>query len=407
MRLLVVTRYYPFPPKKGSAIVAYNNIREISKKHSVYLVCADVPKEKGDLAEFVEQIEVIGLQNIPRILQLLRSIFYMLLGVPRFVSTCASHKMEKRISELTEQNKFDAILLYELDVIQYFQPSCFKKMIVNIEDPQLIKLNRMYRLPLLSIWEKVKLIVDARLMARYEKKYLPKMARVVLLSEEDARDLRKEGGYDNIGCVSYGVDKRPLDKVLDCNERTDGMIIFSGSMFHLPNVDGALYFLQHIFPLVLKEYPTAVLWIVGAKPDFRISDASIFFKDHVVITGSVNDMSEYLQRAKVSICPVRLKIGVQTKILEALSWGTPVVTTSAGNSGIGGSSGKELLVEDNPTTFAESVVELLRGKNWIQFSEEGRKLVDKRFSWERSSAELEQHIMNIQATDLHQEKITS
>jgi glycosyltransferase involved in cell wall biosynthesis len=107
-------------------------------------------------------------------------------------------------------------------------------------------------------------------------------------------------------------------------------------------------------------------------------------------------MQEYLRRAKVSICPVRLKIGVQTKILEALSWGTPVVTTSAGNSGIGGCSGSELWVEDEPNIFASRVVSLLRGEGWNQLSEKGRKLAENGFSWERSAMAIEQHIRRIQ-----------
>jgi glycosyltransferase involved in cell wall biosynthesis len=168
-------------------------------------------------------------------------------------------------------------------------------------------------------------------------------------------------------------------------------------MFHLPNVDGALFFLQDIFPLVVRDYPSTVLWIVGADPDVRIRDAATRFGEHVVITGRVKDMSDYLKRAKVSICPVRLKIGVQTKILEALSWGTPVVTTSAGNSGIGGLAGGELWVEDDPSLFAGRVVELLRGKNWDALSKGGRQLASERFSWENSASELEQHIMSIHA----------
>jgi glycosyltransferase involved in cell wall biosynthesis len=83
--------------------------------------------------------------------------------------------------------------------------------------------------------------------------------------------------------------------------------------------------------------------------------------EHVVITGKVDDVSEYLRQAVVSICPVRLKVGVQTKILEALTFGTPVVTTSAGNSGIAGRSGEEMWVEDDPRNFAFRVVSLLRG----------------------------------------------
>jgi glycosyltransferase involved in cell wall biosynthesis len=367
----------------------------MSKEHSIYFMCVDVPKDEGEFAEFVERIEFVTVKNISWIAQLVRSAFYMLLGVPRFISACASQTMQARVREVVEQNTFDGILLYDMDAIQYFQPTCYKQMIVNIEDPQSIKLHRMYRLPNLSPWEKVKLFVDARVLARYEKRYLPQMAKVVVLSEEDAKDLREEGRYDNIGCVSYGVNRRSMEEILRCEERTDGMIIFSGSMFHLPNVDGAVYFVRHIFEFVLKEYPTATLWIVGAEPDSRIRNATVAFGERVVITGRVNDMSDYLRRAKVSICPVRLKIGVQTKILEALSWGTPVVTTSAGNSGVDGFSGKDLWVEDNPSTFAKRVVQLLRGENWNRLSEGGRELVHKRFSWERGSAELEQHIMTI------------
>ena len=255
MNLLVVTRTSPFPPRIGSAIVAYNNIKEISKKHSIYLICIDAPKDGGDDAEFVERIEFVGQQNTPKFLKVLHSAFYMLLGVPRFVSSCASNKMHKRMRQLVGQDKYDAILLYEMDAIQYFPPALYKKMVVNIEDPQFIKLYRMCKLPMLSPWEKVKLYVDAKVVARYEEKYLPRMAKVVVLSEEDAKDLREQNGYDNIGCVSYGVYKPSQEQILGCGERIEGMIILSGSMFHLPNVDGAVYFLKEIFPIVLMKCP--------------------------------------------------------------------------------------------------------------------------------------------------------
>ena len=396
MRLLVIMRYYPFPPRAGSTVVAYNNIKEISKKHSVYFICLDFAKELGDFAGFVERIEFISPKKIPRIIRWFRYIFHILLRIPFLPTTYMSRKMQKRVKELIERNKFDAILLYEIAMIQYCPPSSYKKVIINIEDPQSIRLNRMIRLPIWSLWEKIELLVTARLMTYYENRFFPKMAKVLLLSKADIQDMQEQGGYANLGFVSYGANKRPIENIIGYEGRTEGMIIFSGSMFNPPNVDGALFFLQHIFPLVLREYSTAILWIVGAEPDMRICDTTACFGEHVVITGRVNDMSEYLQRAKVSICPVRLKTGVQTKILEALSWGTPVVTTSAGNSGIGGCSGSELWVEDKPSIFASRVVALLRGEGWHRLSEEGRKLVEEHFSWERSAMELEQHIMSIQ-----------
>jgi len=382
---------YPFPPRAGDAIVAYNSIKELSKKHSVYFICRDVVKELGDFAEFVEQIEFVRPKKIAWFMHFFHSAFYMLLGIPIIIT-----EMQKRVKKLIECNKFDVILLYGIGSIPYCPPAYYKKVIVNIEDPQSIKLRRMKGLPVCSLWEKAKLSVLEKLNEHYEKSFLPKIAKVVLLSEEDAKDMREKGKYENIGRVSYGINKQSIEEIVSFEERTEGMIVFSGNMFHLPNVDGALFFLRHIFSLVLQEYSTAVLWIVGAEPDTRIRDAAACFGEHVVITGRVNDMQEYLQRAKVSICPVRLKIGVQTKILEALSWGTPVVTTIAGNSGIGGCSGSELWVEDEPKIFASRVVALLRGEGWRQLSEKGRKLVEENFSWERSAMELEQYLIRIQ-----------
>ena len=171
-------------------------------------------------------------------------------------------------------------------------------------------------------------------------------------------------------------------------------IIFSGNMYHPPNVDGAIFLLKDIFPLIIQQHPHAILWIVGANPDNRIYKAAEKFGDNVVVTGRVENIDDYIKCSTVSICPVRLKIGVQTKILEALSWGTPVVTTSAGNSGINGVTGTHLWVEDTPELIAKRVCDLLKGHDWPKLSKQGRLLVTENFSWKGSVAHLEQHIVS-------------
>ncbi len=397
MKLLVVMASCPFPPRVGSAIVACNNIREIAKNHSVSLICLDIARELGDFGKSFEQVEFVPPTKHSRFIQLVRYGFYTLRGIPTFVIANRSRLMEMRVRQLLENHDFDAILLYEISAIQYCPPSSYQKVIANVEDPLSIKHNRMNELPVWSFWQKMKLSVNERLASRFEKIHFPRLAKVLLLSETDKQAIQEQGGYENIGCVSYGVDRQPPEAIAAYEERTEGMIVYSGSMFHPPNVDGALFFLQSIFPLVLDEYPTAVLWIVGADPDRRIFAAAERFKEHVVITGRVPDLSAYLRQALVSVCPVRLKIGVQTKILEAFSWGTPVVTTSAGNSGICGSSGRDLWVEDDPGMFAGRVAALLRRERWEQFSARGRAFGEDRFSWERSAREIEQHIEGLSA----------
>jgi polysaccharide biosynthesis protein PslH len=405
LRLLVVLSSNLFPSQIGGAIFTYNSIKQISKNHFIYILYLDKTINEDKLSKFAEDIYFIDQINKSTvkiiILNILKKICYIInilfifFKIPYYLPNLLSFTINNQIIDFLKYNKFDAILLYETSMIQFCPPSTFKKLIVNVEDPQSIKFSRMIKLPIWSFLQKIKLFYDTKLIERYEKKFFPKIAKVLFLSEADMEDMRKLYGYGNLGTVSYGVNKNSEEEIMGYEERTDGMIVFSGNMFHPPNVDGALFFLNDIFPLVLQQYSKAILWIVGAKPDRRIQISADCFGEHVVITGWVNDISKYLQRSRVSICPVRLGIGVQTKILEALSWGTPVITTSAGNRGIGGSSGSELWVEDQPNMFADRVVSLLFGEDWNRLSREGRKFVENRFSWERSAMDLDKYIVHI------------
>jgi glycosyltransferase involved in cell wall biosynthesis len=312
------------------------------------------------------------------------------MAVPYLVYRHRSPRLRRRVAEIMDSGGFDALLLYELTAIQYCPRSCAPRAIACIEDAQSLRLLRMSALPVWTAWQRFRLRIAARQMERYERRVYPPLARVVLLSEADARDMRLQGGHRNLGTASYGIAPVPDDP--SGAPRAEGMIVYSGNMFHPANADGALWFLREVFPLVLERHPAATLSIVGASPDPRIVAAARRFAERVVITGRVPDVSDYVRRARVSICPVRLGIGVQTKVVEALALGTPVVSTSAGNRGVAAIPGEEILVEDAPAGFAERVASLLRLEGWDRLSRNGRRLAAERFTRERGAGELERHI---------------
>jgi polysaccharide biosynthesis protein PslH len=391
MRLLVVMSSYPFPPRTGSAIVAYNSLKHLSKKYLIDLVCLRTHEGLNNRSEFVEDLEFVVEKRVPRLIRFLRSILFSLIGAPPSISLYASPSLRKKVKKKISCVAYDAILLFEMSALQYCPPSSYHNLLVNIEDPQSIKLKRLAELPIWSLWQKSKLLVSARLTSFYERRFLPRMAKVLLLSKADISDMSLKLGYKNLGYVPYGVEQQRPNAIPDFNSRHRA-IVFSGSMYHAPNIDAALYLLTDIFPLVLKDCPFAVLWIVGADPDVRICKAAKSFGKSVVVTGRVADVSEYVKRATVSICPVGLRIGVQTKILEAMSWGTPVVTTIAGNSGIAGVSGIHLWEEKNACALAKRLCDLLRGRDWHRLSEAGRQFSVDHFSWEISAQYLEDHV---------------
>jgi glycosyltransferase involved in cell wall biosynthesis len=385
--------HYPFPPLAGSAIVAYNTMKHLSVRHTIDFVGLQ-PDARTHPSEFVQRLILVPQRRASSIARVTRHLGYMLTGVPVSVSRSTLKAIREAVKEAVRCGKYDAVLLFEMSAIPYCSSSFYSKIIANIEDPISIKWRRMAKLPIWSSWVKAKMFVLAGLAARYEKRILPKLAKVLLLSSADIHDLREQIEGDNFVHVPYGVDQRNPTEIT-CYQDRERTIVYSGNMYHPPNVDGALFLLRDIFPLVMERYPAAILWIVGADPDIRIREAAEKFGNRVLITGRVPDIADYIKRATVSICPVRLKIGVQTKILEALSWGTPVVTTSAGNSGVGGVSGTHLWVEDEPLLIAERIVALLQGRDWPRLSEGGRNLIAEQFSWERSAAQIEQTLESL------------
>jgi glycosyltransferase involved in cell wall biosynthesis len=393
-KLLVLLASYPYPLETGSAIVVHNNLAGLAGSCDLHVLCRGEPREGGELAGLARRVEFLGRESslLPRPL---RAVRHALRGVPPHIAAKDSGRMRRRAAELLAQGGYDAVLIYEMSAVQCCPPEGRARAIASIEDPQSLRLRRMLSLPVFTPWQRLKMRLAAALMERYERRVLPGLARVILLSEADARDMREQAGHRNLGVVPYGIGPQGIPDPAGRGARTEGMIVFSGNMFHPPNVDGILWFLRESLPLVLARHPAAALWIVGARPDPRIASAAQRFGDRVVITGRVPDVSEHARRALVSICPVRLRIGVQTKVVEALWGGTPVVTTGAGNAGVGGRSGEELWVEDRPEAFGARVAELLRGEGWDRLSQGGRRLAAERFSRARSAAELQRHVEEV------------
>jgi glycosyltransferase involved in cell wall biosynthesis len=129
-------------------------------------------------------------------------------------------------------------------------------------------------------------------------------------------------------------------------------------MDYFANVEAVLFFIHEILPLIQNKVPEVKFFVVGSNPSPEIS---ILPKSHpnVVVTGHVESVRPFVVNSAVFVAPMRIARGVQNKILEAMSMGVPVVTTSLGFEGISAKAGQDIFVEDNPDLFANRVVKLL------------------------------------------------
>jgi GT2 family glycosyltransferase/glycosyltransferase involved in cell wall biosynthesis len=164
-------------------------------------------------------------------------------------------------------------------------------------------------------------------------------------------------------------------------------LVFVANFAHAPNVDAILWFADAVWPLVRAQLPAATLTLVGSDPPAAVR--ALGERDAIEVTGWVPATAPYLDRARISIAPLRYGAGVKGKIGEALSHGLPVVTTAIGAEGMGLVDGEHALVADAPQAFAAAVVRLCGDRAlWERLAAAGRAHVAQRLSPEAARGAL-------------------
>ena len=132
-------------------------------------------------------------------------------------------------------------------------------------------------------------------------------------------------------------------------------LMFVGGFGHPPNEDAVIWFVEKVLPLI-KESCNMPFYVIGANPTLRIKGLA---GNGVTIKGFVTDdeLAEVYDTCRMAVIPLRYGAGVKGKVIEALYYGIPMVTTAIGIEGITGAEG---LVEiaDTAEAFADRVVAL-------------------------------------------------
>lgn len=122
--------------------------------------------------------------------------------------------------------------------------------------------------------------------------------------------------------------------------------VFVGNGNHKPNLDAIDILIQEIWPTLRLECPEAELHIYGAYLPNSLA------KEHdpetgLHIRGHAPDLETVLGTARVQLAPLRFGAGIKGKIVEALSFGLPSITTPVGSEGIY-EGGAPAALEANP-----------------------------------------------------------
>lgn len=204
-------------------------------------------------------------------------------------------------------------------------------------------------------------LVAADKMERLERHVWRNFDVVIYPSEEEAKAVRDRApGTLARGIVPFCFDAQS-PRLSPPSVRT---LLFVAGFAHAPNVDAAKFLVQQILPSLERKVGPLKLILAGSNPTAEVTALA---SPQVEVTGYISDaaLAELYDRCRVAVAPLRFGAGVKGKVIEALSLGLPIVTTSTGAQGIAGLA-DIIPVHDDVASIVDALERLLTDDaDWV------------------------------------------
>jgi polysaccharide biosynthesis protein PslH len=361
MDILYVTHFNPWNPKYGAAFRSFGILRGLNQKYTLHVVL--ISQDRQEIEGFLR-------------------------GWPGFDHL---HVLHPGGSGGSLRRQYQALLKQTTPgLVWYFTKYALRRVGTPGKIPFVLDLDDVP-------WRKLVL------MGRHQRGWQKARAYAKVLPSllEDSWLARRADGLVITNAAELGLlaTRRPAEAVANgfdfpsqqvFQPRPSCKVLFFGSLFYYPNLDGLRWLCQEIWPRVQQAVPDAELDVVGL---YKADEIHLAETPGVRLHGFVDDLDCYIAESACLVVPLRIASGTRIKILEAWSKGLPVVSTTLGAEGLGAVPGENILAGDTPEAFAAATVRLL------QQPELGARLASQAythgkacFSWEAIYPSLEKII---------------
>ncbi len=387
--ILVVAPYLPLPANFGGAIRIYQLVKALSATNSVILLAPfrgdafDEIVQLGQICD-VTAVPVSATVREPASRRKRMAQFRSLAGSrPSIVRTSSSMKFQAVMDRLF-QTRFIDLVQYEFPQMSIFRPSVPVPSIIDAHNIEYRLLQSMVTSSHSGLRTWFNAIEFAR-MRQFERQSWRQSTLNIATSTNDAGVIELATGQE-VPVVPNGVDANALSKVAAVRQ-TPNSILFTGAMRHGPNAEGAIWFAREVLPLIKQQIPAATFTVAGADPPPAVKALTA---NGVKVTGTVEDIHQYLGKTQLTVVPLHAGSGTRLKILEAFAARRPVVSTSLGAEGLDVVDGNHLLIANSAREFALAVTHLLEHPAQADaLAAAGQKLARERYDWTLIASELE------------------
>ncbi len=323
-------------------------------------------------------------------------------GLINFLQFCYSHvpppyindrsrSMSRCVGNMMNREKYDLIIAEYSKMGQFLYRNRYLssvRKIISCHHSPTVSMRKKLRL----FGHGITAIADQLFINKtqqYEFQMYREMDRVLVLTAEEKNELLSYGLNVPVSVIPNGVNvdyfRRPGSV---CVEHPS--LLFTGFFADYANADAARWFLKKVWPALRSRHRDLHIYLVGPEPPRELQQMAAQ-DDRVVLTGRLDDVRPYLNRATVFVCPIRTGSGMRGKILEAMASKVPVVTTRIGSEGIDTKTGFNCFVADHEDEMV-SDIELLLHDSLLRarMADRAYEMVAERYTWEYGVDRLEE-----------------
>ena len=388
MRVLFLTSRFPYPPVGGDRNRVLNFIQALARAgHEVHLVTFDTAfsRPAGSILPLTQSVASMRVVRLPKILSAARALAGLAGTLPLQAAYYDSSRMRRLVKEALERIRPDLVYTHLFRMAPYALPEMRAYPAAWVLDLTDVVSSEIFRsLEYRAGLNRWIYREEGRRIERYERQIASLFDRCWVVGSREAKVLAAMApsaridvvpiGVDGNGAVANGSGSAPGNTA-----REPATILFFGFQRIFHNRDAARFLARDVFPIVRRAVPHAVLEIAG-KSSGSLRDVR---GEGIRNLGYLEDPRAAFARATLFAAPHRFAAGVQTKVLQALDAGLPVVTTPVVREGFDPIPQDLLLEGRSAEEIAARIVRLIREPALAaEIGARGREWVRSRYRWE-------------------------
>jgi glycosyltransferase involved in cell wall biosynthesis len=359
LNILYLTPSVPYPPHSGGQLRSWHFLRYLAGKGKVTLVAIGNPVRLDPQVPELKNLCDRILFADPEKFKVSQSRTQKLIRLqPWLLDDVVDDEILRQI-EQARPEEYDLIVIRYVEMAYHFLTNVrlkglLNKTIVDVDDMDTIILEREFREMQMS-YKKFSAYWDLVCLKHYYRKLRPVRACFVA-GEKDKDHLIRNRINTDVFVVpnTYAVNGRDLSST----SNTGPEILFCGTLSYPPNHDALFYFCNRIFPTIREAIPEVNLTVIGKNATEEIN--RLGDQAGITVAGYVPSVDPYYEKTSIVVVPLLNGAGTRIKILEAMAFQRPVVSTSIGAEGLEVTDGKDILIADEPNEFAQKCIKLLK-----------------------------------------------